>query len=152
MNHSKSPIVSTLLWILAVFSIGNGIAMFFFPHAWFFDLVPGVPETGSFNAHLVQDGGTFNLAIGVGLVLAARNPLRHAAAVIVAAIASAMHSILHLYSHAAGILSLDHLGTEIGGIYLPTLVLIAIAAWAMRRPEALTPPLSAVHSAEASKN
>jgi hypothetical protein len=44
-----------------------------------------------------------------------------------------MHSILHLYSHAAGLLSLEHLGTEIVGIYIPTLVLIAIAIILMRQ-------------------
>jgi hypothetical protein len=44
-----------------------------------------------------------------------------------------MHSILHLYSHAAGLLSLEHLGTEAAGIYLPTIALIAIAIILMRQ-------------------
>lgn len=149
---SKTPLLSVLLLLLGAFSVVNGIAMFFIPRVWFFEMVPGVPETGSFNAHLVQDSGTFFLAIGVGLLIAARDPARHVAAIVVAAIANAMHSILHLYSHAAGILSLDHLGTEAAGICLPTLVLIAIAAWVIWKPEGLTSPLTPLASGEGNRN
>ncbi len=81
-------------------------------------MVPGVPETGPFNAHLVADSGTFFIAVGVGLLIAGFDPRRHVAAVVVAAIANLFHSILHIYSHEAGLLSLDHLGTEVVGIYL----------------------------------
>jgi uncharacterized membrane protein len=122
-----------LIWILGATSLINGIAMFFAPSMWFFRLVPGVPETGPFNAHLVADSGTFFIAVGIGLLIAGSDPARHVAVVIVAAIANLMHSILHLYSHAAGLLSLEHLGTEIVGIYLPTLALIAMAIILMRQ-------------------
>ena len=125
-SHSPAWIVA-VLWILAVIDIVNGIEMFFFPSAWFFRLVPGVSETGPYNMHLVMDGGTFFLAVGVGLAVAAPNPHRNAIAVVVAAIAGVMHSALHLYSHAAGLLSSEHLVTEALGIYVPTLLLIAIA-------------------------
>jgi hypothetical protein len=117
-----------VLWIMAVLDIVNGIEMFFFPSAWFFKLVPGVPETGPYNMHLVMDGGTFFLAVGVGLVFAAINPGRNSIAVAVAAVAGVMHSALHLYSHAAGILSTEHLLTEILGIYIPAILLIVITA------------------------
>ena len=125
-------LIRVLIWILGATSLINGIAMFFAPSVWFFRLVPGVPETGPFNAHLVADSGTFFIAVGIGLLIAGSDPARHVAVVIVAAVANLMHSILHLYSHAAGLLSLEHLGTEIVGIYIPTLVLIAIAIILMR--------------------
>jgi hypothetical protein len=117
-----------VLWILAVLHLVNGLAMFLLPSAWFFRLVPGVPETGPFNMHLVMDGGTFFLAVGVGLAAAALNPRRNAIAVAVAAVAGVMHSALHLYSHAAGLLSTEHLVTEVVGIYVPAILLIAITA------------------------
>ena len=123
-----------LLWIMAALDIVNGIEMFFFPSAWFFKLVPGVPETGPFNAHLVMDGGTFFLAVGIGLAAAAIDPYRNTIAVVVAAIAGVMHSILHIYSHTAGLLSDDHLPTEIFGILIPAIVLIAIALILYRAP------------------
>ena len=75
-----------------------------------------------------MDGGTFFLAVGIGLAAAALNPGRNAIAIVVAAIAGVMHSALHLYSHAAGLLSTEHLVTEILAIYVPTLLLIAISA------------------------
>ena len=132
MKHPRW--IKILLWILGVVSLINGIEMFFMPSVWFFRLVPGVPETGPFNAHLVADSGTFFIAVGVGLLIAGFNPRRHVAAVIVAAIANLFHSILHLYSHEEGLLSLDHLGTEVIGIYLPTLLLIALAIILLRSP------------------
>jgi uncharacterized membrane protein len=118
--------ISPALIILGAIDILTGIEMFFFPSSWFYKLVPGVPETGPFNAHLVADGGTFFLAIGVGLLIASRDPTRHWAAIVVAAIAGMMHAALHIWSHEEGILSLDHLTTEVLGIYIPALILIAI--------------------------
>src|SRR6266481_8089841 len=124
---SNTRWIVPVLWIMAALDIVNGIEMFFFTSAWFFKLVPGVPETGPYNMHLVMDGGTFFLAVGVGLVAAALNPRRNAIAVVVAAVAGIMHSILHLYSHAAGLLSSHHMVTEVLGIYVPAILLIAIA-------------------------
>ena len=128
MNSRIPRWVVPILWIMAALDLVNGIEMFFVPNAWFFKLVPGVPETGPYNMHLVMDGGTFFLAVGVGLVAAAMNPRRNAIAVAVAAVAGVMHSALHLYSHAAGLLSTEHLMTEVVGIYIPALLLIAITA------------------------
>jgi hypothetical protein len=127
MKSSAPKWIVVLLWIIAAMDIVNGIEMFFFPNAWFFRLVPGVTETGPFNEHLVTDGGTFFLGVGIGLVAAALNPRRNAIAIVVAAVAGVMHSILHVYAHAVGLLSLQHLTTEILGIYIPAIVLIAIA-------------------------
>jgi hypothetical protein len=135
MNSKVPTWIVVLLWIMAALDIVNGIEMFFFPSTWFFKLVPGVPETGPYNMHLVADGGTFFLAVGLGLVFAAIDPRRNAIAVVVAAIAGVMHSALHIYSHAAGLLSLEHLITEVLGIYIPTILLIAIAALLYRRPQ-----------------
>ncbi len=137
MKTRQEKWITAILWILAFASAVNGVAMFFFPRAWFFDLVPGVPETGPFNAHLVADGGTFNLALAVGLTYAARSPVRHAVAVVIAAVAGAMHSALHIYSHAAGLLT-GHLAAEIFGIYVPAAILSVLAVMLMRRPQSAT--------------
>src|ERR1700720_4610781 len=116
MKSNAPKWIVVILWIIGVMDVVTGIEMFFSPSAWFFRLVPGVPETGPFNAHLVMDGGTFFLAVGIGLVAAALNPRRNAIAVVIAAVAGVMHSILHLYSHAAGLLPAKHITTEVLGI------------------------------------
>lgn len=55
--------------MLAVFNLANGLAMIFASSAWWAS-VPGVPDTGPFNLHFVQDVGAAFLA--AGLALAAR--------------------------------------------------------------------------------
>ncbi len=132
MNHKSPAWIYALLWLLAAMYLANGIEMFFFPATWFFRLVPGVPETGAFNAHLVADSGTFFLGVAAGLVFAAIDPRRNAVAVLIAAIASLMHAILHIYSHEAGLLSYQHIVTEIVGIYIPTAILCVLAFLLMR--------------------
>ncbi len=135
MKSNPPRWIVVVLWILAALDIVNGIEMFFFPSAWFFKLVPGVPETGPYNMHLVMDGGTFFLAVGVGLVFAALNPRRNAIAVVVAAVAGVMHSALHIYSHGAGLLSTEHLVTEVLGIYVPAILLVVITAILYRKSD-----------------
>src|SRR6266478_8985106 len=65
--------------------------------------------------------------VGMGLAAAALNPRRNASAVVIAAVGGVMHSALHVYSYIAGLLSTEHLVTEVLDIYLPALTLIAIA-------------------------
>jgi hypothetical protein len=132
-NDQPAWITVLLYWFGATYAL-NGIAMFFFPSAWFFRLVPGVPETGAFNAHLVMDGGTFYIPIGIALIVAARDAKRHVSAVAIAAGATVLHALLHLYSHEAGLLSWDHVATELVGIYLPATLLTAIALLAIVKP------------------
>ncbi len=134
MNRGQPGWITVLLyWFGATYAL-NGLAMFFAPSLWFFTLVPGVPETGAFNAHLVMDGGTFYIPIGIALVFAARDAGRHLAAIAIAAGATVLHALLHLYSHEAGLLSYRHVGTEIVGIYLPALLLTAVTATTALKP------------------
>jgi hypothetical protein len=138
MNKAGAPLVSGLLWLFAISYLANAVAMLFFAHAWFFRIVPGVPDTGPYNFHLVADSGTFNAGIAAGLIAAAINPYRNAVAVMVAAVASTVHGILHICSHLAGWLSPAHLTSEVFLIYIPTAVLcwMAAAAWRLSTPVA----------------
>jgi hypothetical protein len=131
MSQTTRPFLSAMLWIFALACLANAAAMLFFAHAWFFRLVPGVPETGPFNFHLVADSGTFYLAVGIGLIAGALNPQRNAIAVVIAAVASTAHASLHIWSHASGWLSPAHLTSEVFLIYIPTAVLcgLAVSSW-----------------------
>jgi uncharacterized membrane protein len=132
-------LVGPVLAILGILSLINGSEMFFFPSRWFFKLVPGVPDTGPFNAHLVADGGAFNLALGVGLLIAARDPARHWAVLMTAALAGVIHSALHLWSHETGILPFNHMATEAFGIYVPALILTVLSYLGWRASSARHP-------------
>ena len=47
--------------------IANGLTMLAVPPAWY-DLVPGVPQTGPLNPHFVRDIGAAYLVAGATLV------------------------------------------------------------------------------------
>src|SRR5271166_6652789 len=99
MKTDKRPPrwVAVVLVVLGVLALSNGLEMLLAP-VWWYQSVPGVPETGPLNAHLVADGGTFNIPIGLGLILAARDPHRNVLMIAIAAGAGVLHSCLHLYS------------------------------------------------------
>jgi len=145
MKTDKRPPrwVAVVLVVLGVLALSNGLEMLLAP-VWWYQSVPGVPETGPLNAHLVADGGTFNIPIGLGLILAARDPHRNVLMIAIAAGAGVLHSCLHLYSHAAGLLSLDHLATEFFGIYIPAALLVALSAIVLKQPPAAAGDFQAV--------
>jgi uncharacterized membrane protein len=61
---------------------------------WFFEVVaPFEP----YNQHFMGDAGAFALALGVGLLLAARDPRRHMALIGIVVLASVLHALNHLY-------------------------------------------------------
>ena len=71
----------------------SGAALLVAPE-WFFANVGPYPP---FNRHYLGDLGAFLLPLGVGLLVAARHPARHATMLAVAVGASALHALNHLY-------------------------------------------------------
>src|SRR5258708_38843644 len=115
MKSNASKWIVVVLWIFAAMDIVNGIEMFFFPSAWFFRLVPGVTETGPFNAHLGMDGGTFFLAVGIRLGPAVLDARPNAIAGVVAGIAGSLFTGLHAVSHWAGLHASYHIVSDVVG-------------------------------------
>ena len=66
--------------ILAVFNVANGLVMLFASSTWW-NSVPGVPDTGPFNLHFVQDVGVAFLVAGLALGARAWRPALWPAAV-----------------------------------------------------------------------
>jgi hypothetical protein len=52
---------TAMLWIVGLLQLAIGVTMLFGPQS-FYDLVPGVNETGPFNPHFVRDVGSAFLA------------------------------------------------------------------------------------------
>lgn len=71
----------------------TGIALLFAP-IWFFQHVGTFPP---FNQHYEGDLGSFLAPLGIGLLVAAREPGKHAWLLWVAAIGSLLHAGNHLY-------------------------------------------------------
>jgi hypothetical protein len=86
--------------ILAVFNLANGLAMLFASSLWW-NSIPGVPDTGPFNPHFVQDVGAAFLVAGLALGARAwRSP--HWPAAIAASAFLAAHAAIHVVMIAGG--------------------------------------------------
>ena len=101
--------------ILAVFNVANGLAMLFASSLWW-NSVPGVPDTGPFNPHFVQDVGAAFLVAGLALAARAWRPAYWPAAVAASGFLVA-HAAIHLVMIATG--HDHHAGADIATIIAP---------------------------------
>jgi hypothetical protein len=91
-------LIQVIVAIGGVFYALTGLALLFAPE-WFFQNIGNFPP---FNRHYAGDLGTFTLALGAGLLLASRDPVRHRLLIGVAAAGSVLHSLNHAYDDARG--------------------------------------------------
>lgn len=101
--------------ILAVFNVVNGLAMLFASSLWW-ESVPGVPDTGPYNPHFVQDVGAAFLAAGFALGARAWRPAYWPAAV-----AGSTFLVIHAFIHLALIASGHdhHALADLAAVILP---------------------------------
>lgn len=102
----------------------TGLALLFAP-VWFFNAIGRYPP---FNRHYEGDLGSFLLPLGVGLLLAARNPARHKLLLWVAAAGSLVHAGNHVYDALLSRAALGHWLTDTAPILVFALVLLWVAA------------------------
>lgn len=100
---------------------------------WFLGNVGPFPP---YNRHYMGDTGSFTLALGVGLLVAARNPLRERAMLLAALVGT----LLHTANHAYGDLVLTELPTaDVARDLAPLVIyagLLVVACWLVfSRPE-----------------
>jgi hypothetical protein len=119
-----------LLLVLGVSTLGNGLWMLADAARWFARIAS---DTGPYNGHLVRDVGAAYAAAGAALVWAAlrpdaRGPLA-AVALVFLGIHAATHAMELVAGHAHGSLAL-----ELFGVYLPAVLVLVLAAAALRRP------------------
>ena len=101
----------------------NAAVMLIAPDTWF-RLVPGVAETGGFNAHFITDIGFIYLLAGAAILWNLIDPVRGRSASIVATGFLGLHAAFHLYESLFSGHHHLHLFTDIFGIYLPALLAI----------------------------
>jgi hypothetical protein len=115
--------------VLYVFS---GVTLLFAP-VWFLERVGTFPP---FNRHYMGDAGSFVLALGIGLLVAARDPIRQRILIAIGLVGT----LLHTANHAYGDLVLAELPpAEIARDLLPLAVyagLLVIAYVMVAEPQA----------------
>ena len=137
-----------MLWIVGLLQVTVGITMLFGPRS-FYDLVPGVYETGPFNPHFVRDVGSAFLVAGGGLLWFARD-VRARPAALAGAAFLALHALVHVWDGMAGRERPEHLAHD-----LPLLLGIAALAlwlaWPRREPNSIARGHDHVEMAPAAK-
>ena len=109
----------------------NGLAMLVQPAAWY-ELVPGVIETGPLNLHFARDIGAAYLVAGAALVWFALD-VRARAAALAGGAFLALHAALHIGEALAGGHA-AHLLRDLPGVFLPP-ALVLWLAWPRRRAD-----------------
>ena len=132
--------------VLSAIGAGHLIvfALAFFTPAWFFAHIAPFPP---FNGHFLADIGAFNAPLGVGLLLAAREPERYRAVIGLAALGNLLHASSHLRDmdlHLPPHMTLAAGLTQQALFLLPGVVLLLIAARGAPRDAArATTPVTA---------
>lgn len=113
-----AQVIVALAGALYVFT---GAALLFAP-LWFYRTIG---DFGLFNQHYEGDAGAFLLPLGLGLLVAAYQPLKHALLIWVGAVGSLVHACNHLYADLIEQPSLTHLFKET----IPLFLLAALLLW-----------------------
>ena len=115
--------VRVVIGVVGVGYLLIGLALILTPQ-WFFENIgPFAP----FNRHYEGDLGTFILPIGLGLLSAAREPVRHRLFLAVAAGASLLHAGNHIYEGFIGTTPAGRVLQDTGPLI--ALGLLLVAAW-----------------------
>jgi hypothetical protein len=118
--------------LVGLFDAAAGAALLLAPQ-WFYDTLATFPP---FNRHYAGDVGAFLLPIGVGILIAARDPVRYRAILLVSLAASWIHAANHALDglqHAGeGSASLLDAANVVG---MAAMLTVGIAlTWQPRRP------------------
>ena len=133
---------AVVAWIVGLGLIANGLTMLAIPATWY-DLVPGVPQTGPLNPHFVRDIGAAYLVAGATLVWFAIDRAALPAALAGAAFL-AIHALIHLWDAAAGREHVHQLLVDLPAVFLPP----ALAIWIAWYPKSFARMKSRPHEGD----
>jgi hypothetical protein len=102
--------------LVGVLDVGAALALLLVPE-WFYSTFAEFPP---FNRHYAGDAGAFLLGIGAGLIVAARDPRRYSALLLIGIGVSWLHAVNHLYD------ALEHAGTGRAGV-ADALLIVGVA-------------------------
>jgi len=134
-NRMVLAIVLIMVAFNGLFLSANGIFMLVAPLAWY-ELVPGVTDTGFFNQHFVRDIGVIQLFLGVAFIVGLLRPERRVGLWAAATLWLVAHALFHLWEVAVGICAPSVIPRDFPAVTLPALIGIALTLWAIRRSRA----------------
>jgi hypothetical protein len=111
-----------VIGIAGVMHLAVGLLLLLAPYSYFM-LIEHFPP---YNRHDAGDLGAFQLPLGMGLLLAAREPSRYRVVVLMAAAANLLHTLNHIYERLISPTTLVYWIAEVGPLLLMALALMAV--------------------------
>ncbi len=121
----------TLLLAMAAISMANGLLMILFTGLWY-ECISNPARLALYNRHFIIDVGCAYLAVGGGLLWAARDAAAARPLIGVALVFNALHVCNHLLEYAQGAIPTRHWSIELVGVFVPTLLLALLLRTAPR--------------------
>jgi len=134
-NRAALAVVLLMVAFNGLFLSLNGLFMLIAPLTWY-ELVPGVTDTGFFNQHFVRDIGIIQLMLGVAFIVGLVKPERRIGLWAAATLWLSAHALFHFWEVAAGICAPSAIPRDFPAVTLPALIGIALTLWAIRRARA----------------
>lgn len=126
--------VSILVFISVAFNgiflSVNGIFMLTAPSTWY-DLVPGVSDTGFFNQHFIRDIGIIQLFLGLAFVIGMFSPKHRVVLWAAATLWLVAHVVFHFWEIAVGICTPSVILRDFPAVTLPAIIGIVLTFWAI---------------------
>lgn len=115
--------------ITGLFLASNGLFMLAAPKTWY-ELVPGVTDTGFFNQHFVRDIGIVQLYLGLAFLVGLFQPRMRVVLWAGATLWLIAHAVFHVWEVAAGVCAPGALLRDFPAVSLPAIVGIVATVWA----------------------
>lgn len=116
---------------LGVLAAANGVFMLADPVTWY-ARVPGVIDTGLYNAHFIRDIGLMYGLIGAAFIMGALHRPASLPAWGCATLWLAGHALLHAWEVSVGICAPSTLLRDFPAVTLPALLGACLSLWAYR--------------------
>jgi hypothetical protein len=137
MSGARIDALTGAIGLMGGLALLSGAWALFAP-AHFFASV--AQDTGTFNAHLMRDVGAAYVTAGAALLWAALGPAgRRAPLVWIGGLFLTLHALGHVWEIATGALPASHWLEDLPGVFVPALVVLALAGALDRRERAPAP-------------
>lgn len=134
-NRAVMAAVYVMAAFNGIFLSANGLFMLVAPAVWY-ELVPGVTDTGFFNQHFIRDIGIIQLFIGVAFGIGMIRPERRIGLWAAATLWLCAHALFHFWEVAVGICSPSVIPRDFPAVTMPAIFGVALTLWAIRHARA----------------
>lgn len=134
-NRATSTAVFLMVAFNGIFLSVNGIFMLVAPLVWY-DFVPGVTDTGSFNQHFIRDIGIIQLFLGAAFGVGMFRPGRRIELWAAATLWLMAHAVFHLWEVAVGLCSPSVIPRDFPAVTLPAIIGVVLTLWAINHSRA----------------